>query len=80
MYLHNGDQPYLSSADAMTHWPETATAVGIRLGRDGEIEVEAPFGLDNLFNVIVRPRAPFEAAEKRHIYPERLASKNWPGT
>ena len=49
MYLHNGDQPYLSSTDAMTHWPETVTAVGVRPGRDGEIEVEAPFGLDDLF-------------------------------
>ncbi len=41
MHLRNGDQPYKSAADAMSHWPETATAVAVRLGMGDEIEVAA---------------------------------------
>jgi len=76
MHLRNGDQPYRSAADAMTHWPETATAVGVRLREDDEIEVVAPLGLDDLFNLIVRPTADFQS-EKRQAYLDRVASKNW---
>ncbi|MEJ2456857.1 MAG: nucleotidyltransferase family protein, partial [Novosphingobium sp.] len=31
MHLRNGDAPYRDTADAMTHWPETATDVAVRL-------------------------------------------------
>jgi len=31
MHLKNGDKPYLSCFDAMSHWPEQQTAVGLRL-------------------------------------------------
>src|SRR3546814_2495132 len=41
MHKANNDKPYISTAHAMQHWPETATAVGVRLGKDG-IEVLAP--------------------------------------
>lgn len=43
MHLHNGDRPYRTAADAMCHWPETATAIGVRLSEEGEIEVAAPW-------------------------------------
>jgi len=76
MHLRNGDQPYKSAADAMSHWPETATAVGVRLGMGDEIEVAAPLGLDDLFNLIVRPTARFQS-EKRQNYLNRIASKKW---
>ena len=39
MHLRNGDKPYTSVADAMRHWPETATAVAVRLAPPGLIEV-----------------------------------------
>ncbi len=79
MHLHNADQPYRSAVDAMTHWPETATAVGVRLGALEEIEVAAPLGLDDLFDLIVRPTAAFRAG-KRQVYLERLAAKGWSET
>jgi len=31
MHIRNGDKPYKSIEEAMSHWPETVTAVGIRL-------------------------------------------------
>ncbi|EWC39143.1 nucleotidyltransferase family protein [Stutzerimonas stutzeri] len=76
MHLRNHDQAYTSALDAMTHWPETATAVAVRLGANDVIEVAAPFGLDDLFNMIVRPTARFQV-EKRHAYLDRLQAKNW---
>ncbi|MBD2838752.1 nucleotidyltransferase family protein [Pseudomonas sp. JM0905a] len=76
MHLRNADQPYSSATDAMTRWPETATAVAIRLGAEGELEVAAPFGLGDLFNLVVRPTARFQA-EKHPIYLDRLRSKDW---
>lgn len=47
-------KPYLSSADAIATFPTTATAVGVRRIR-GTLECCAPFGLDDLFGLVVRP-------------------------
>ncbi len=79
MHLRNGDQPYTSAVDAMTHWPETATAVAVRLGLNDMIEVATPLGLDDLFNLVVRPTPKFQA-DKQQIYLNRLRSKSWLAT
>lgn len=42
-------------------------------------DLDSAFDPDNLSNLIVRPSTRFEA-EKRHIYLDRLVSKNRPGT
>lgn len=76
MHVPNGDEPYLSATDAMRHWPETATAVAVRLREDGSCEIAAPLGLDDLFGLIVRPAGRF-AMEKTTIYQDRFKSKNW---
>ena len=47
-------KPYSSSVDAIATFPTTATSVGIRRLR-GNFECCAPFGLDDLFGLIVRP-------------------------
>lgn len=63
-----------SLAEALSRWPETATAVGVRLGADDGIEVLAPLGLDDLFDGVVRcnPRCPDVEA-----FATRLAAKRW---
>jgi len=76
MHLRNGDTPYASVADAMQRWPETATAVAVRLGRSGSIEVNAPLGLDDLFALRLRPTPGF-VSDKLQIFRERVSSKNW---
>lgn len=76
MHRRNEDAPYISVADAMTHWPETATAVGVRLRIDGSIEVNAPFGLDDLFDLKLNP-APDFAGAKRAIFDARVTAKDW---
>jgi hypothetical protein len=75
--------PYLSSADAIATFPTTATAVGVRWIRD-KLECCAPFGLDDLFGLVVRPnkrqitRAIYEAKVDRwrSIWP-RLNFLSW---
>jgi uncharacterized protein len=76
MHLRNGDRPYRSARDAMRYWPETATAVGVRLDAHGGIEVAAPFGLDDLFALVVRPTDAF-TGDKHGMYLERIHSRQW---
>jgi hypothetical protein len=49
-----GIQPYHSTEDAIGTWPTTATAIGVRPS-GGQLEVWAPFGVDDLFKLVVRP-------------------------
>jgi hypothetical protein len=76
-------RPYLSSADAIATFPTTATAVGVRR-ICGKLECCVPFGLDDLFGLVVRPnkrritRAIYEAKVDRWrtIWP-RLTFLPW---
>lgn len=76
MHLRNGDAPYGSAVQAMRGWPETATAVAARYAAQGACEFAAPFGLDDLFNLTLRPTRRF-AAEKHQAYLDRIQSKGW---
>ena len=76
-------KPYSSSVDAIATFPTTATAVGVRrICR--KFECCAPFGLDDLFSLVVRPnkrqitRATYEAKVDRWrpIWP-RLTFLPW---
>lgn len=46
--------PLTSIADAVGTWPETATAVAVRLDDDDELEICAPLGLDDLLGGVWR--------------------------
>ncbi|CAI8769767.1 nucleotidyltransferase family protein [Pseudomonas zeae] len=76
MHLRNADPPYQSTTDAMTCWPETATAVAVRLDHHGEVEVSAPLGLEDLFSGVVRPTDRFKS-EKYPLFLDRIRSKAW---
>ena len=46
----------LSSADeALTRYASTTHAVGVRLTHEDRLDVFAPFGLDDIFDMIIRP-------------------------
>ena len=75
----NGDPPYRNSAHALEHWCETPTPIGARLTADDRIELLAPLGLDDLFDLIVRPTPhALKHPAKLRQYRERMAKKNWP--
>ena len=76
MHVRNRDAPYVSVSDAMRHWPETATAVAVKLGHGGTVEVNAPLGLEDLFALKLCP-TPHFLSDKFQIFAERAASKHW---
>jgi hypothetical protein len=45
--------PYDSVEAAINSWPATTTSIGVRL-RGGELEVYAPYGLNDMFGRVVR--------------------------
>jgi hypothetical protein len=47
--------PLTSSAEALARFTAPAFAVGVRLETDNSLTVEAPFGLEDLFAMRVRP-------------------------
>ncbi|MFN6460468.1 MAG: nucleotidyltransferase family protein [Nostoc sp. DedVER02] len=50
-----GSRPYTSTEDAIAEWLHTATAVGVRLDAQGQWQFFTPYGLDDLFDGIIRP-------------------------
>ncbi|ENW84627.1 hypothetical protein F909_00112 [Acinetobacter sp. ANC 3929] len=72
----NGEQiqPLLSIEQALSLWPDTATALAIRLNGLGELELIAPFGLQDLFELKLcwNPALVSYATFKK-----RIASKQW---
>lgn len=74
MHLRNNAEPYVSVEDAMKRWPETATAVGVTLGVQGELRIIAPHGLQDLFGLKVR-QSPYFA--DRSYFEARVRDKNW---
>ena len=81
-YTRADGQPivaYTSLSEAISMWPETATAVAVRLCADGQLEVVAPLGLADLFELKLRwnPRMVSQA-----VFLQRMQSKGflhkWP--
>ena len=79
--MHHVNQlpPYTSSVDALAHFPETVTAIGVRLDSNEELILAAPYGIQDLLTLQVRPTPYFETSTSTHpIYLQRMAQKNWP--
>jgi uncharacterized protein len=68
-----------SSEEAVGTWPETATSVAVRLLSTDQIHIVAPFGLSELFNMVLR-RNPSRVTREQFV--QRLHSKQilrkWP--
>jgi len=58
--------PISQTSEALTRFVAPAFAVGIRLENDDQITVAAPFGLDDVFDMVIRPN------------PNRTLAKDWP--
>ena len=70
--------PLRSADEALSRYPMTVQAVGVRLEDDGHLDIIAPFGLDDMFAMVMRPnpacphQPTFAAkvARARAIWPE----------
>ena len=79
MHIRNNVSAYTSSVDAMAKFPETATAIGVKLDDQDHLVVAAPHGIRDLINLDVKPTPYFLENEQRlKIYEERVSKKNWP--
>ena len=70
-------QPYRSVSDAVSVWPETATAVAVQLISDDQIHIVAPLGLQDLFELKLRWNSKMVA---HHVFLQRLQQKQWLNT
>jgi hypothetical protein len=76
MHLRNSDEPYKSSLDAMSYWPEKETAIGIRQLDNGHFDCISVFGYDSLFNLQVT----YNPKRSRSVFEHRIKSKGWLNT
>jgi uncharacterized protein len=72
-------EPLASTAEAIGTFPETAVCVGLRLDLDDQLEIVAPLGLDDLFDLVHRhnPRRATAAEFERRLATKRIAER-WP--
>jgi uncharacterized protein len=78
MHLINNLPPYTSSVDAISKFPETVTALGVKLDKMDQVILAAPCGIDDVINLVVNPTPYFfETEECMHVYQERVRKKNW---
>jgi len=73
-HVWNKIPPYTSTEDAISKFPETVTAIGVRV-RNGGIELVTPYGIGDNVNMIIRPTPIFE--DKMDKIYERVAKKGW---
>lgn len=78
MHVINNFPPYLSSVDAISKFPETVTALGVKLDGGENLILTAPCGVEDVINMEVNPTPFFRGMkELMAIYEERLEKKNW---
>ncbi len=71
--------PLNSSADGVATWPETVTSIAVRLWPADRLEIVAPLGLSDLFELILRrnPRR-VSVEEYRRRLQEKAIQEKWP--
>lgn len=69
--------PYASLEDAINSWPTTVTSLGARLSSEGEWQVYAPFGLEDLFQLVLRPNKAL-ISEDVYLNKTRKWKSKWP--
>jgi uncharacterized protein len=70
--------PRLSSADAaLRRYASVVHAIGVRLEDDDRLDVAAPFGLDDIFAMVIRPNRALHNAVS-HGTKARRAQAIWP--
>ncbi|CAM3816837.1 nucleotidyltransferase family protein [Bacillus paramycoides] len=78
MHVVNKMLPYSSSVDAISKFPETATALGVTLDEKNNVILTSPCGIEDVLSLQVKPTPHFlETKERIHMYKKRVIKKNW---
>ncbi|KUP26085.1 hypothetical protein AWJ19_00700 [Paenibacillus sp. DMB5] len=70
-------QPYSSLEAAIDSWPTSVTSLGARLEPSGEWRIYAPFGLEDLYSLTIRPNKALISEAVYRSKAEKWHSK-WP--
>ncbi|MFE6137402.1 nucleotidyltransferase family protein [Bacillus sp. NPDC057893] len=78
MHVVNNMPPYSSAVDAISKFPETATALGVTLDEKNNVILTSPCGIEDVLSLQVKPTLHFlETKERIHMYKNRVNKKNW---
>lgn len=81
MHIVNNLPPYASAVDGIANFPETVTALGVKLDEKNNVLLTAPHGIRDVIHLEVKPTPRFlTTKELRAVYEERLQQKNWTST
>lgn len=75
MHERYGEEPYASSLDAISRWPEIATCIGVCLDDRGNIRLAAPYGVADIMDLIVRPNP--QCRRNPMAFEQRVNAKHW---
>ena len=68
---------YTSSSHSLRFFASRTHAVGVRYGADGQLELVAPFGLDDIFSFRITPNRVMDN-QQTHEAKGARAKENWP--
>lgn len=80
MHIRSNFPPYSSSVDGISKFPETATALGVKLDDKNNVVLAAPWGVHDVINLVVKPTTLYNTDERIKIYHDRVSNKNWDKT
>jgi len=78
MHLHDDNQPYKNLEDAISKFPETASAICVHVDHNKNFTFLAPFGLKDLFGLKIIPTPNCrENLKTYNQYKRRQLKKKW---
>lgn len=78
MHLHDDNKPYINLTDAISKFPETASAVCVRMDSNQNLIFLAPFGFNDLFELKIVPTPNCKQNKKTYDkYLKRQLQKKW---
>lgn len=78
MHLVASEHEYVSLEDAVGRFPETATALAVRLDHDDVLHILAPHGATDLFNLVLRPTSELSVERLEARAAGKQWEKRWP--
>ena len=67
--------PFASSLEALSHWVEVPTCIGVRLRSDGAFEWLAPYGFAHHWSLQVSPNP--RCKQDSQVFVQRIQEKQW---
>lgn len=75
IHLKYEQAPFDNSAHAIAYWPELPTCVGVSLNADQQLIYTAPWGLEPIFSLQVKPN--HHANLPPQVFANRVKRKQW---